>query len=85
MQLEKQFKEQNNMDRLYTQELKDIAQLLAVLVKRGTLQSTVIQEMGSVGMSPKRIAEFLDTSPNTVNVALSNARKGKKVKKLTAK
>lgn len=66
------------MERLYTQELKDIAQLLAILVKRGTLQSTVIQEMGSVGMSPKRIAELLDTSQNTVNVALSKARKNKK-------
>ncbi|PIR68121.1 hypothetical protein COU49_03015 [Candidatus Nomurabacteria bacterium CG10_big_fil_rev_8_21_14_0_10_35_16] len=73
------------MDRLYTQELKEIAQLLAILVKRGILQSTVIQEMGSVGMSPKRIAELLGTSSNTVNVALHNARKSKKGKKLTAK
>jgi DNA-directed RNA polymerase specialized sigma24 family protein len=68
------------MDRLYTQELKEIAQLLAILVKRGTLQSTTIQEMGSVGMSPKRIAELLGTSANTVNVALHHARKGKKKK-----
>ena len=66
-------------------KLKEIAQLLAILVKRGILQSTVIQEMGSVGMSPKRIAELLGTSSNTVNVALHNARKSKKGKKLTAK
>ncbi len=51
--------------------------LLAVLVRRGTLQSTVIQEMGSVGFSPKRIAELLDTSAGTVNVALHHARKKK--------
>ena len=68
------------MDKLYAQELREVAQLLAILVKRGTLQSTVIQEMGSVGMSPKRIAELLGTSSNTVNVALHHARKGKKKK-----
>jgi DNA-binding CsgD family transcriptional regulator len=69
------------MDRIYTTELREIAQLLAVLVRRGTLQSTVIQELGSVGMSPKRIAELLDTSSNTVNVALHHARKNKGKKK----
>lgn len=71
------------MDRLYTQELKEIAQLLAVLVRRGTLQSTVIQELGSTGMPPKRIAELLGTSQNTVNVALHHARsaRGKKGKR----
>ncbi|MFH0829518.1 MAG: sigma factor-like helix-turn-helix DNA-binding protein [Candidatus Kerfeldbacteria bacterium] len=31
-------------------------------------------------MSPKRIAELLGTSPNTVNVALHHARKGKRTK-----
>ena len=68
------------MDRLYTQELREIARLLAVLVRRGTLQSTVIQELGSVGMSPKRIAELLETSQNTVNVALHHARSKRKGK-----
>lgn len=66
------------MDKHNTSDLQEVAQLLAILVKRGTLQSTVIQEMGNVGMSPKRIAELLGTSPNTVNVALHHARKGKK-------
>lgn len=68
------------MDRLYTQELREIAMLLAILVRRGTLQSTVIQEMGDVGLPPKRIAELLGTSANTVNVALHHARKGRKKK-----
>jgi len=69
------------MDKLYTQELKEVAMLLAILVRRGNTQSTVIQEMDSVGMSPKRIAELLGTSGNTVNVALHHARKGKKSKR----
>lgn len=66
------------MDKNFSQELREIAMLLAILVKRGTLQSTVIQEMGKVGMPPKRIAELLGTSPNTVSVALHHARKSKK-------
>lgn len=65
------------MDKPYMQELKEISMLLAILVKRGTLQSTVIQEMSSVGMPPKRIAELLGTSANTVNVALYHAKKTK--------
>ena len=68
------------MDKELLQTQKEIVMLLAILAKRGTLQSTLIQEMGAVGFSPKRIAELLDTTPNTVNVALSNARK-KKTKK----
>lgn len=68
------------MDEAYSKELEEIAQLLAILVKRGILQSTVIKEMGDVGMSPKRIAELLGTSTNTVNVALHHARKNKKRK-----
>ena len=65
------------MDKELLQTQKEIVMLLAVLAKRGTLQSALIQEMGTVGFSPKRIAELLDTTSNTVNVALSNARKKK--------
>ena len=68
------------MDKELLQTQKEIVMLLAILAKRGTLQSALIQEMGTVGFSPKRIAELLDTTSNTVNVALSNARK-KKAKK----
>lgn len=68
--------EKNKQEKL----LEEIVMLLAILVRRGTLQSTVIQEMGGVGFSPKRIAELLDTSSNTVNVALYHARKNKKHK-----
>lgn len=73
------------MDKEILQTQKETVALLAILVRRGSIQSTVIQEMGSVGISPKRIAELLDTSPNTVNVALHHARKDKRGKKLIAK
>jgi hypothetical protein len=63
------------MDSLFMQESREMVQLLAILVKRGAVQSTVIQEMSSVGMPPKRIAELIGTSQNTVNVALHHARK----------
>ena len=66
------------MDKEILQTQKEIVSLLAVLVRRGVMQSTVIQEMGNAGISPTRIAELLNTSRNTVNVALSNTRKTKK-------
>ena len=65
------------MDKELLQAQKEAVMLLAILVRRNTLQSAVIQEMGSVGFPPKRIAELLDTSSNTVNVALHHARKKK--------
>jgi predicted transcriptional regulator len=68
------------MDEEILRTQKEIVMLLAILVKRGALQAKVIQEMGSVGLSPKRIAELLDTSPNTVSVSLHHARKSKKRK-----
>jgi hypothetical protein len=68
------------MEKDELQALREIAMLLAILVRRNTVQSAVIQEMGNVGMPPKRIAELLGTTPNTVNVALHHARKDKKRK-----
>ena len=69
------------MENEILQTQKETVMLLAILVKRGSLQSAVIHEMGSVGFTPKRISELLDTSSNTVNVALHYARKTKKNKK----
>lgn len=66
------------MEKELIQLQKETVMLLAILVKRGSMQSTTIQEMGAVGFSPKRIAELLETSSNTVNVALHHARKNKK-------
>ena len=62
------------------QAQKEAVMLLAILVKRVTLQSTLIAEFASVGFSPTRIAELLGASRNTVNVTLTNTRK-KKLKK----
>jgi DNA-directed RNA polymerase specialized sigma24 family protein len=62
------------------ESLKEIVMLLAILVKREGTQARIIQEMGEVGFSPKRIAELLNTSPNTVRVGLHHARKSKKSK-----
>jgi hypothetical protein len=56
---------------------KEAVMLLAILVKRGSLQGTLIKEMSSVGMMPKRIAELLNTTANTVQVARSVSKKGK--------
>lgn len=60
--------------------LKEIVMLLAILVKREGTQTKIIQEMGDVGFPPKRIAELLNTSSNTVRVALHHGRKLKRSK-----
>ena len=65
------------MDNRQEQLLEEIAGLLAILVKRDSLQSTTIKEMYSVGLTPKRIAELLQTSPNAVSVTLHQAKKAK--------
>ena len=44
-------------------------------------QKDKILFLSKVGISPKEIADILGTTPNTVNVALSNARKGGKKSK----
>jgi len=45
------------------------------------MQSSLIRELNAVGFKPKRIAELLGTTPNTVSVALHQIKKGKKSKK----
>lgn len=59
--------------------LEEIVALLAVQIKRGTSQSILIKELGESGFQPKRIAELLGTTPNTVRVALHNYKKSPKV------
>ena len=58
---------------------REIVMLLAMLVRRGTLQATLIEEMSGVGFMPKRIADLLGTTANTVKVARSVSKKKKKV------
>jgi hypothetical protein len=69
------------MEKELLQTQKEIVMLLAVLAKRSVLQSSLIVEMASVGFLPKRIAELLSTTPNTVSVSLLKARKRTKKSK----
>jgi len=54
---------------------EEIVRLLAIQVRRGfASQGQAILELGRAGFGPKRIAELLGTTPNTVNVALAKDR-----------
>ncbi len=41
-------------------------------------QNEAIIALADVGIGPKRIAELLGTTPNTVNVTISKARRARK-------
>lgn len=56
--------------------LKELAMLLSVYIKRGVSQATLIKELSEAGFQPKRIAELIGTTPNTVRVALNRLKKG---------
>jgi DNA-binding CsgD family transcriptional regulator len=56
--------------------LEEIVRLLAIqLRKEAASQAQAIEEMHRAGFGPSRIAELLGTTSNTVNVAISNAKK----------
>jgi CRP-like cAMP-binding protein len=57
---------------------RDTVGLLALLVKRGATQPDLIKELNSIGFTPKRIAELLDTTANTVSVSLNKMKRLKK-------
>lgn len=57
--------------------LKEIVALLTIWVKRGVSQSIMIAELSEAGFQPKRIAELLGTTPNTVRVAIHQNKKKK--------
>ncbi len=63
--------ENNRQEKL----LEEIVGLLTILVRRDSLLTTTMREMGGVGFAPKRIAELLNTTPNAVRVTLHQARK----------
>jgi hypothetical protein len=50
------------------------------LVKEFSSMKEKITFLGAVGLQPREIAELLQTTPNHVNVTLSQARRSKKVK-----
>jgi len=58
--------------------MNNMVRLLTILVKReANNQNQIIKEMSDVGFSPKKIAELLNTSSNTVNVAIHLSKKKK--------
>jgi DNA-binding CsgD family transcriptional regulator len=61
--------------------LEEIVRLLAIQLRKGTeSQAQAIEEMSRAGFGPSRIAQLLGTTPNTVNVAIANAKKRKRQK-----
>jgi DNA-binding CsgD family transcriptional regulator len=60
---------------------EEIVRLLAIQLRReADSQAQAIEELYKAGFGPSRIAELLGTTPNTVNVAISNAKKRKRPK-----
>lgn len=58
---------------------EEIVRLLAIQLRRGAASQTeAILELGRSGFGPKRIADLLGTTANTVNVALTKDRAKKK-------
>ena len=67
----------NNDDRIL-ERLDELVRLMAIVAKRGARQTEIIHELGDQGFGPKRIAELLGTTPNTVSVALHKKRRESK-------
>jgi len=64
------------MDKEILESMNNMVRLLTILIKRdASNQNQIIKEMNAVGFSPKKIAELLNTSSNTVNVAIHLAKK----------
>ena len=54
----------------------EVARLLAILVRlQMPTQADAIRELAKAGIGPKRIAELLGTTANTVNVTLAKAKR----------
>jgi DNA-binding NarL/FixJ family response regulator len=63
------------------ESIEEVVRLLAIQLRRETeSQAQAIQELSRAGFGPTRIAELLGTTPNTVNVAISAAKKRKQPK-----
>jgi hypothetical protein len=68
--MEKEIKELISLQR-------EMVSILAILVKRGTLRTTLIKEFDEVGFPPKRTAELIGTTANTVSVSLAQSKNKK--------
>lgn len=68
-----------NMDKEILDSMNNMVRLLTILVKReANSQNQIIKEMSDVGFPPKKISELLNTSSNTVNVAIHLSKKNNK-------
>ncbi len=63
------------------EELRRIANLLALLAVKGEDQKDKVLTLSAAGYQPAEIASLLDTTANTVRVTLSQSRSTKKKKK----
>lgn len=61
------------------QKIDILIRLSAISVVYGKKQKDQIRLLSIAGMSPSEIANFVGTTPNTVNVALSAFRKEKRL------
>ena len=66
-------------------KLDTLIRLTAIGLFGDKTQREKIELLSSVGLQPKEIADLLDTTANTVNVALSGIRKKKRKKKASRK
>ena len=62
-------------------KLDTLIRLVAMALCEGKPQKDQIALLHSAGLQPKAIAGMLDTTPNTVSVALSSLRKGMAVRR----
>jgi hypothetical protein len=64
--------------------LDTLIRLVAAGVCKDKSQRDSIAILSSAGLAPKDIADFLQTTPNTVSVTLSAMRRQKSTKKVAA-
>ncbi|MEN3047186.1 MAG: sigma factor-like helix-turn-helix DNA-binding protein [Candidatus Caldarchaeales archaeon] len=62
-----------------TIRLNTIISLLAISLPMEFNQQEKIELLSRLGLTPKEIAKILGTTNNTVNVALTRARRGRKL------
>lgn len=60
-------------------KLEMLIRLTAIALVDGKKQRDQVRLLSLAGMSPKGIAELIGTTPNTVNVALTNLRKANRM------
>lgn len=60
-------------------ELKKISKLISLSITKDESQKQQIILLNSAGLSPKEIAELINTTSNNVSVTLNRSKKSKKI------